>query len=166
MSQSRCLDALVIISTLFLFGCGNSPPSGEVEKEIERAARNANTQMYEAGPDSVDVVSISVESWKKEEMPGAGLVGYSAGWTAKLRFKEPAGFILADHAATNHLGTQAGQIHDHVASTTGDIGFFFHPHDGNRGFGGDAADRAANVLVEHQVADDENSAPGKAGDGP
>jgi len=79
---------LTAMSTAVLTGCGGSPPGSEVTKQIEHAVLTANTVMFEATPETAEVVAIEIAGWKKDDL-GPGVVGYGSDWTAKLRFKEP-----------------------------------------------------------------------------
>lgn len=86
----------VLIATAFLTGCGGSPPSDQVEAEINKAVYAANLAMVEGSKEMGEVVSIKIGSWKKETMPQGGPTMFESTWTAKLRFKEPIGCILAE----------------------------------------------------------------------
>src|SRR5205814_145371 len=68
-----------------------------------------------------------------------------------------ARLVVADDAYDADAGAESGQVVGHVAGAARDKRLLRDPHHGNGGLGGDAADRTADVLVEHEIADDEDA---------
>ena len=91
-------SCLILPIAFWLTGCGDSPPSGDVQAAIAQAVRNVRADLFQGTAESCDVVSASAREWKKEgEMQGGGgqkVEGYSSEWTAKLRVKEPIGYVI------------------------------------------------------------------------
>ncbi len=63
-------------------------------------------------------------------------------------------FVVSAHTEKGNAGGKGGQICCGVGGTAQDGALTGHPIDGDGSFGGDAADVAENVTVEHDVADD------------
>jgi hypothetical protein len=91
-------SCLLLPLVSWLVGCGDSPPSGDVGAAIAQAVRNVRADLFQGTPENSDVVAVSTKEWKKEgEMQGGGgqkVEGYSSEWTAKLRVKEPIGYVI------------------------------------------------------------------------
>src|SRR5688572_13409046 len=81
---------------LLLTACGGGPPTGLVHAEIEKAVFAANTAMFVGSKDNAEVIAVNVGPWEEQKMGQNGPTLYNAKWTAKLRFKEPIGCILAE----------------------------------------------------------------------
>lgn len=96
-------SCLVLPLWSLLVGCGDSPPSANVQAAITEAVRNVRLDLFKGTPENSDVVSVSTKDWKKEDIGGGGdqiTQPCSAEWTAKLRVKEPIGYVIVQFDGT------------------------------------------------------------------
>jgi hypothetical protein len=95
MNRSRFVLPLLVVSLWTLSGCGGGPPRDLIDAEIQQAVFTANTAVFTPDASSAEVVDISIGSWKSEPMGEAG-TRYEADWTARLRLKQPIGYVVAE----------------------------------------------------------------------
>ena len=67
--------------------------------------------------------------------------------------------VLADDAGDGRLRAEGAQVVDDVGRAAGDVGVPVGVHHHHRRFRRDAADPAPDVLIQHDIADDQDALP-------
>ncbi|MBX3356794.1 MAG: hypothetical protein KF745_00040 [Phycisphaeraceae bacterium] len=95
-----------------LTGCGKSPPTGDVKAAIEKEIRSSRPDLIDTSVEGVDVTSITLADFKQIKSAtraNAGLPVFEGDWTAKVRFKEPYGWVVVMIDGTRVVRTVANK---------------------------------------------------------